>query len=192
MKQQIKSNSIKSLEDIQIIKEYLRSKHNFNYDRHLLYFVLGINICLKPDNLLKLEWSQILNTNYTIKDFIVYNGYHFYLNKSCKDAIYNFMSRYDNYKYYQYVFGDNKPLVIQTINRALGDIEKDLNLSYNLSALSLHKTFIYWQVVNYHYDYVKMSKLRYLIYQTSKSKDLNTYAEYNINDNMIYINDINL
>ena len=192
MKQQIKSNSIKSLEDVQIIKEYLRSKHNFNYDRHLLYFVLGINICLKPDNLLKLEWSQILNTNYTIRDFIVYNDYHFYLNKSCRDAIYNFMSRYDNYKYYQYVFGDNKPLVIQTINRALGDIEKDLNLSYNLSALSLHKTFIYWQVVNYHYDYVKMSKLRYLIYQTSKSKDLNTYAEYNINDDMIYINDINL
>ena len=192
MKQQIKSNSIKSLEDVQIIKEYLRSKHNFNYDRHLLYFVLGINICLKLDNLLKLEWSQILNTNYTIRDFIVYNDYHFYLNKSCRDAIYNFMSRYDNYKYYQYVFGDNKPLVIQTINRALGDIEKDLNLSYNLSALSLHKTFIYWQVVNYHYDYVKMSKLRYLIYQTSKSKDLNTYAEYNINDDMIYINDINL
>lgn len=192
MKQQIKSNSIKSLEDIQIIKEYLRSKHSFNFDRHLLYFVLGINICLKPDNLLKLEWSQILNTNYTIKDFIVYNGYHFYLNKSCKDAIYNFMNQYDNYKYYQYVFGNNNPLVIQTINKVLGDAEENLHLQYNLSALSLHKTFIYWQIVNYHYDHVKMSKLRYLIYQTSKSKDLNTYAEYNINDDMIYINDINL
>ena len=192
MKQQIKSNSIKSLEDIQSIKEYLQSKHNFNYNRHLLYFILGINTCLKPDNLLKLEWSQILNTNYTIKDFIVYNGYHFYLNKSCKDAIYNFMSQYDNYKYYQYVFGNNKPLVIQTVNKVFGYAEKNLHLQYNLSALSLHKTFIYWQVVNYHYDYIKMSKLRYLIYQTSKSKDLNTYAEYNINDDMIYINDINL
>ena len=82
--------------------------------------------------------------------------------------------------------------MIQTINGVFGDIEKDLNLSYNLSTLSLHKTFINWQIVNYHYDYVKMSKLRYLIYQTSKSKDLNTYAEYNINDDMIYINDINL
>lgn len=192
MKQQIKSNSIKSLEDVQIIKEYLRSKHNFNYDRHLLYFVLGINICLKPEQLLKLKWEQILNINYTIRDFIVYNNYRFYLNKSCKDAIYSFMSRYDNYKYYQYIFGNNKPLVIQTINKILGNAEKDLHLQYNLSALSLHKTFIYWQVVNYHYDYVKMSKLRYLIYQTSKSKDLNTYAEYNINDDLIYINDINL
>lgn len=192
MKQQIKSNSIKSLEDIQTIKEYLRSKHSFNYDRHLLYFILGINICLKPEQLLKLKWEQILNINYTIRDFIVYNGYRFYLNKSCKDAIYNFMSQYDNYKYYQYIFGGNKSLVIQTINKVLGVAEKNLHLQYNLSALSLHKTFIYWQVVNYHYDYTKMSKLRYLIYQTSKSKDLNTYAEYNINDDMIYINDINL
>jgi len=192
MKQQIKSNSIKSLEDIQTIKEYLRSKHSFNYDRHLLYFILGINICLKPEQLLKLKWEQILNINYTIRDFIVYNDYRFYLNKSCKDAIYNFMSQYDNYKYYQYIFGGNKSLVIQTINKVLGVAEKNLHLQYNLSALSLHKTFIYWQVVNYHYDYVKMSKLRYLIYQTSKSKDLNTYAEYNINDDMIYINDINL
>lgn len=192
MKQQIKSNSIKDLNDIKRIKEYLRSKHSFAFDRHLLYFVLGINICLKPKDLLQLKWQEILDTNYIIKDFIIYNGYHFYLNRSCKEALYNFMSRYDNYKYYQYIFGDNEPLVIQTINGVFGDIEKDLNLSYNLSTLSLHKTFIYWQVVNYHYDYVKMSKLRYLIYQTSKSKDLNTYAEYNINDDMIYINDINL
>ena len=192
MKQQIKSNSIKSLEDIQIIKEYLRSKHNFNYDRHLLYFVLGINTCLKPKQLLKLEWKEILNINYTIKDFIIYNGYHFYLNKSCKEAIYNFMSRYDNYKYYQYIFGDNEPLVIQTINGVFGDAEKDLQLNYNLSTSSLHRTFVYWQIVNHHYDYVKMSKLRYLMHKTYKTKDINTYSEYNINDDQIYINDINL
>ena len=192
MKQQIKSSSIKSLEDIQIIKEYLRSKHSFAFDRHLLYFILGINICLKPEQLLKLEWHTILDTRYTIKDFIIYNGYRFYLNKSCKDAIYNFINKYDNYKYYQYIFGDNKSFVIQTINKVLGDAEKELQLDYNLSALSLHKTFIYWQIVNYYYDYNKMSKLRYLMYKTNRDKDLNTYAEYNINDDMIYINDINL
>lgn len=188
----IKANSIKSLEDIQSIKEYLQSKHSFNFARHLLYFILGINTCLKPDSLLQLEWSQILNANYTITDFIIYKSYHFYLNKNCKEAIYNFMSQYDNYKYYKYVFGDNRALVIQTINRVFGDIEKDLNLSYNLSALSLHKTFIYWQIVNYHYDYIKMSKLRYLMHKTYKDKDINTYSEYNINDDLIYINDINL
>ena len=191
-KQQIKSNSIKNLDDIKRIKEYLRSKHNFTFDRHLLFFILGINTCLKPKDLLQLEWKEILNTNYTIKDFIIYNEYRFYLNKNCKDAIYNFISQYDNYKYYQYIFGNNKPFVKQTINKILGNAEKELQLSYNLSTSSLHKTFINWQIVNYHYDYVKMSKLRYLIYQTSKSKDLNTYAEYNINDDMIYINDINL
>ena len=192
MKQQIKSNSIKNLDDIKRIKEYLRSKHSFAFDRHLLYFILGINICLKPEQLLKLEWHTILDTRYTIRDFIIYNGYRFYLNKSCKDAIYNFINKYDNYKYYQYIFGDNKSFVIQTINKVLGDVEKELQLDYNLSALSLHKTFIYWQIVNYHYDHVKMSKLRYLMYKTNRDKDLNTYAEYNINDDMIYINDINL
>lgn len=192
MKQQVKSNSIKDLNDIKRIKEYLRLKNSFNYDRHLLYFILGINTCLKPKQLLKLEWKQILNTNDTIKDFIIYNGYHFYLNKSCKEAIYNFMSRYDNYKYYQYIFGDNEPLVIQTINGVFGDAEKDLQLNYNLSTSSLHRTFVYWQIVNHHYDHVKMSKLRYLMYKTNKDKDINTYAEYNINDDLIYINDINL
>lgn len=192
MKQQIKSNSIKNLDDIKRIKKYLRSKHSFAFDRHLLYFILGINICLKPEQLLKLEWHTILDTRYTIRDFIIYNGYRFYLNKSCKDAIYNFMSQYDNYKYYQYIFGDNKSFVIQTINKVLGDVEKELQLDYNLSALSLHKTFIYWQIINYYYDYNKMSKLRYLIYKTNRDKDLNTYAEYNINDDLIYINDINL
>ena len=192
MNQQIKSNSIKDLNDIKRIKEYLRSKHSFAFDRHLLYFILGINICLKPEQLLKLEWHTILDTRYTIRDFIIYNGYRFYLNKSCKDAIYNFINKYDNYKYYQYIFGDNKSFVIQTINKVLGDVEKELQLDYNLSALSLHKTFIYWQIVNYHYDHVKMSKLRYLMYKTNKDKDINTYAEYNINDDLIYINDINL
>lgn len=192
MKQQIKSNSIKSKEDINIIKKHLKLKQGFFYSRHLLYFILGINVCLKPNDLLKLQWKQILNDNGTIKDFIIYNGYRFYLNKSCKDAIYHFISQYDNYKYYMYVFGDDSPLVIQTINKALGDVEKALCLPYNLSALSLHKTFIYWQIVNYHYDYIKMSKLKYMLYQTSKNKDLNTYAEYNINDDMIYINDVNL
>ena len=192
MNQQIKSNSIKDLNDIKRIKEYLRSKHSFAFDRHLLYFILGINICLKPEQLLKLEWHTILDTRYTIRDFIIYNGYRFYLNKSCKDAIYNFINKYDNYKYYQYIFGDNKSFVIQTINKVLGDAEKELQLDYNLSALSLHKTFIYWQIVNYYYDYNKMSKLRYLMYKTNKDKDINTYAEYNINDDLIYINDINL
>lgn len=192
MKQQIKSNSIKNLDDIKRIKEYLRSKHNFTFNRYLLYFILGINTCLKPKDLLQLEWKEILNTNYTIRDFIIYNEYRFYLNKSCKDAIYNFINKYDNYKYYQYIFGDNKSFVIQTINKVLGDVEKELQLDYNLSALSLHKTFIYWQIVNYYYDYNKMSKLRYLMYKTNKDKDINTYAEYNINDDLIYINDINL
>ena len=102
------------------------------------------------------------------------------------------MRQYDNYKYYQYIFGNDKPMVIQTVNKVLGDAEKELQLPYNLSALSLHKTFIYWQIINYHYDYIRMSKLKYLIYQTSKNKDINTYSEYNINDDMIYINDINL
>ena len=192
MKREIKSNSIKNLDDIKRIKEYLRSKHNFTFNRYLLYFILGINTCLKPKDLLQLEWKEILNTNYTIKDFIIYNGYRFYLNKNCKDAIYNFISQYDNHKYYQYIFGNNKPFVKQTINKILGDAEKELQLPYNLSTSSLHRTFVYWQIVNYYYDYVKMSKLRYLMYKTNRDKDLNTYAEYNINDDLIYINDINL
>ena len=190
----INSNSIKNKDDIEIIKLCLMSmsRNDFICNRHVLYFILGINTCLKPKELLALEWITLLNDNYTIKNFINYNGYKFYLNTSCKQAILSFINKFDNHTKYKYVFGDNKPITIQAINILYGKIEKELALDYNFSALSLHKTFVYWQIANAHFDYNKMSKLKNLLYINEKNKSINIYSEYNINDDIIYINDVNL
>ena len=48
--------TITNREDIKRIKEYFINQNNFTYDRHLLYFTLGINTPLKPDELSKIKW----------------------------------------------------------------------------------------------------------------------------------------
>lgn len=185
------ANSIKDKDEIEIIKLCLKKQDSFNYDRHLLYFILGINTCLKPSELLKLEWNYIIDDDLKVKEYIAYHKYKFYLNNSCKTALYNYIFKYNSQcMKSKYVFGNKTPMNIATMNYVFEGVEKELSLSYNLSTMSLRKTFVYWQVVKYHYDYNRMSKLRRLLYDTQDS--INNFCEYNINDDMIYINDINL
>ena len=80
-------------------------------------------------------------------------------------------------------------------NKMYGIVRNTLDLHFEFSTLSLHKTFVYWQIYYCNSDYIKMAKLYYLIArntETRRNKDINSYAEYDINDNMIYINDVNL
>lgn len=189
----IKPSPIRDIDDIELIKIYLQKSNDATCDRHLLYFILGINTCLKPDKLLKLRWSDILDIEKeTINDFIIYNDYKFYLNLNCKTAIYNYIQKYDCFKLFPYVFGNNRPIVIQTMNKVFSDIKKELGLPYILSSLSLHKTFIYWQIYYNNKDYIKMSKLNHLIHKSTLNNDLNSYSEYDIKNDYLYINDVNL
>lgn len=188
-----KADTIKDIEDIKRIKNIFISNSNKTNDRHLLYFTFGLNTCFKPGELLSLKWTDIMDVdNNIIKEFINYNGYKFYLNLSCKKTLYHYIKKYDFFKTDTYIFGGNKPMVKATINRTYGDIEKALNLKYNLCGLSLHKTFIYWQIKEEHNDYIKMSKLKELYSNTEKEKSINVYADYRFKNDYIYINNINL
>lgn len=186
----MKPKTIRNKEDIRKIKQFFIDKNSFNFDRHLLYFTLGINTCLKPDELINLKWQNLINNNGIVNDYILFNGYRFYLNRNCKDIIYWYI------KSYRYVLDSENVfnMTYYATNKLYRQIAKELDLNIEFSNLTLHKTFIYWQLYYEHRDYIKMSKLRLLVKEgkSNRNRDINTYSEYYIDDDMIYINNVNL
>lgn len=190
--------TITNKDDIKKIKEYFISQNNFTYDRHLLYFTLGINTPLKPDELSKIKWCDLVVNNH-VQDFIEYHGYKFYLNNSCKSIIIQYIRKYVDISNNEFVFegiGHKQDNIrYESVNKMYRTMKDILNLSFDFSNISLHKTFVYWQIYYCNSDYIKMTKLYYLTARNTehrRNKDINCYAEYDIDDNMIYINDVNL
>ena len=72
---QQKADSIKSKEYINLLKAYFQTLKPIIGEKQLLYFILGINLGLKSKDLLSLQWYDILNNDYTIKDYIERNEY---------------------------------------------------------------------------------------------------------------------
>lgn len=99
----------------------------------------------------------------------------------------------NNIDFNNYVFGNrkNKPIISSTINKVYRDIHKDLNIgNLCLNTGSLYKTFIYWQIYYNCRDYIKLAKLQDMLYPTSTN--LWKISNYNIDNDYIYINDVNL
>ena len=198
-----KANTIKSREDIENIKQYLKDmkkdgRLTKSYDRHLLHFILGINTCYNVNELLNLRWSALYDDIYKdIRNYIEYGEYKFYLNHSCKTALYEYIDTYGIPNNDEYIFAAKsnaqQPMTLETINVILRRIEKHLQLPYNLSAFSLRRTFVYWQIIYCKRDYNKIVKLKELLnIATMNKSDINTFAEYEFNNDKIYINDVNL
>lgn len=197
----MKSNSIKDKTDIERIKQYMinniNSTHSLEWDKQLLFFILGINTCYKCDELLSLKWCDIFNYDaMELCDYIIYEGYKFYFNKSCKEALYTYIEKYNRQDIDIYVFTSrsykDRYITNEAVNKVYRAIQKELDLPFNFSTMSLRKTFAYWQIQECKRDYVKMSKLKRLLHSMTIGNDINIFAEYNINDDMIYINDVNL
>lgn len=198
----VKAESIKNKEDIEKIKAYfldqsVKYDRFLEWDKQLLFFVLGINTCYTTDELLHLKWIDIFDydTN-DIKEYIVYEKYKFYLNNSCREVLYNFIDKYNRHNHDIYVFtsrsNSSKPVTSEAINRVYRKIQDELYLSFNFSTMSLRKTFAYWQIYYCKRDYVKMSKLKDLLHTLTIGNDINIFANYDIHNDMVYINDINL
>lgn len=196
-----KVNAIKTIEDINRIKNYYhnrittaRNRDILSWEKHLLFFILGINTVYRGDELLNLKWSDIYDYDrLDVKGYVDYTGYKFYLNSSCKNALYDYISKYRKIESDVYIFAglDEKPMSVESFRRVYKDIQKELALPYNINVLSLHKTFVYWQIVNGKNNYNRMSKLRYLLYPISRY-DINDFAEYDIGNDFVYMNDVNL
>lgn len=178
------ANAIRKREDIERIKQYFIEQNNFAYDRHLLYFVLGVNTCLKPRDLSALKWSDVLLDGNMIRDYIEYNGYKFYFNTSCKNAIADYIEKYNDIIEKIYIFegiGSKKDnITYQATNKVYSKIQDILHLGFEFSNISLHKTFVYWQIYYCHRDYVRMKKLRLITKESelAKERDINTYANF--------------
>jgi hypothetical protein len=179
--------------DIELIRMYMSEYVRHTFSNHLLYFNLAINTGLKTKILLSYKWNDILNLDMTVKDYLQYNNYKLYLNNTCKRAIYDNLNMLNNIDFNNYVFGNrkNKPIISSTINKVYRDIHKDLNIgNLCLNTGSLYKTFIYWQIYYNCRDYIKLAKLQDMLYPTSTN--LWKIANYNIDNDYIYINDVNL
>ena len=179
--------------DIELIRMYMSEYVRHTFSNHLLYFNLAINTGLKTKMLLSYKWNDILNLDMTVKDYLQYNNYKLYLNNTCKRAIYDNLNMLNNIDFNNYVFGNrkNKPIISSTINKVYRDIHKDLNIgNLCLNTGSLYKTFIYWQIYYNCRDYIKLAKLQDMLYPTSTN--LWKIANYNIDNDYIYINDVNL
>lgn len=179
--------------DIELIRMYMSEYVRHTFSNHLLYFNLAINTGLKTKILLSYKWNDILNLDMTVKDYLQYNNYKLYLNNTCKRAIYDNLNMLNNIDFNNYVFGNrkNKPIMSSTINKVYRDIHKDLNIgNLCLNTGSLYKTFIYWQIYYNCRDYIKLAKLQDMLYPTSTN--LWKIANYNIDNDYIYINDVNL
>lgn len=179
--------------DIELIRMYMSEYIKPTLSNHLLYFNLAINTGLRVRTLLSYRWNVLLNPDMIAKDYIQYNNYKLYLNNSCKRAIYDSLDILNSIDLNNYVFGNytNKPLTSSTINRVYRDIHKDLNIGdLCLNTGSLYKTFIYWQIYYNRRDYIKLAKLQDMLYPTSTN--LWKIANYNIDNDYIYINDVNL
>lgn len=179
--------------DIELIRMYMSEYVRHTFSNHLLYFNLAINTGLKTKILLSYKWNDILNLDMTVKDYLQYNNYKLYLNNTCKRAIYDNLNMLNNIDFNNYVFGNrrNKPIISSTINKVYRDIHKDLNIgNLCLNTGSLYKTFIYWQIYYNRRDYIKLAKLQDMLYPTSTN--LWKISNYNIDNDYIYINDVNL
>lgn len=179
--------------DIELIRIYMSEYIRPTFSNHLLYFNLAINTGLKTKMLLSYKWNDILNLDMTVKDYLQYNNYKLYLNNTCKRAIYDNLNMLNNIDFNNYVFGNrrNKPITSSTINKVYRDIHKDLNIgNLCLNTGTLYKTFIYWQIYYNCRDYIKLAKLQDMLYPTSTN--LWKIANYNIDNDYIYINDVNL
>lgn len=185
------STSIKTHEDIEKIRNWYKSYNDKVHDFHLLYFDLGINTCYTPDELQSLKWSDIINQDGTVVDFIFYNGYQFFLNNKCRQSIVEYRSKYIFNIVSEYIFAVGEKLIsYAAFNKMLMIASKECGLPYNVSAITLRKTFAYWQIDLYKYDYKKLCQLQGILGNTRISlEDTFKYADYPIDIVHTYINE---
>lgn len=155
---------IKSLEDIQRISDYLKSKGRY---RDNMLFVVGINFGLRISDLLPLRFSQLINDNFTFKDrFPVFEkktrntrkikkNRYVTINYAVREAVTLYLENTPGVCLSDYLFkcegnrGKNlgKPLLRQSVDEILKNIAKELDLNIRMSTHTLRKTFAYHQMV---------------------------------------------
>lgn len=168
---------IKNIEDINKIKEYLRTQNLRNY----LIFVMGINTGIKTFQMLDLRFKDILDNENNIRNYIDINGIKYEITSNTKKAIKEYMESVsiDEDKN-RYVFKSNKcDLSINRshLYRILNDAAKKCEVNLSIGNETLRKTF------GYHY-YHKIGDLKHL-QMILNQKSISRLCEYLDIDNQI-------
>lgn len=176
---------IKSLEDINKIKDYLRVKNLRNY----LIFVMGINTGIKTCQMLDLKFRDIVDNENNIRDCISINGVEYNITLNTKKAIeeYILSIHVEEYKN-SYLFKSKKgdlPIDRSHLYRILNDAAKKCKLDLSIGNETLRKTFGY----HYYYQIGDVKHLQLVLNQKSVTKlydylDINNDIDFNKSFNL--------
>lgn len=148
------ADPVRSLEDIERIKEYFLSKRQI---RNYTIFVMGITFGIRAGDLLDLKIHHILNKDGTFKrrctliESKTRKTNMPNINKTMRKILNDYLATLHNYSYddplFQSrktdLFGRPQPLSLRQLNYVLAKAEKDLELDFHFSSHSLRKTFAY-------------------------------------------------
>ena len=180
---------IKSAADLIAISEYLISNKRY---RDNMLFILGINFGLRVSDLRMLQFSHLINTNFTFKDRIVVfeiktrntrkrkKNRYVTINNAVIDAITLYLENTPNVSLSDFLFrsesnrgsSENKPLDRKSIDRILKGIADDLGLNMRVSTHTLRKTFCYHQMLMSHNDSRKLLLLQKMLNHSSPAQTL--------------------
>lgn len=168
---------IKKIDDINKIKDYLKSKNLRNY----LIFVMGINTGIKTCQMLNLKINDVVDTQNNIRDFIRINDIEYDITQNTKDAIIGYLLQnnlYENKS--KYLFKSNKgdmPIDRSHLYRILNEAAENCKVDISIGNETLRKTF------GYHY-YRQIGDLKHL-QMVLNQKSVNKLYDYLSIDNEI-------
>lgn len=180
---------VKSLDDIYTISQFLINNKRY---RDNMLFIVGINFGLRASDLRMLRFSNLINENFTYKDnFPVFEkktrntrkrkkNRYITINTAVIEAVTLYLQNTNNVSLSDYMFrsesnrgmNENKPLAIQSIDRILKGIAKDLNINVKMSTHTLRKTFCYHQMVMSNNDGRKLLLLQKMLNHSSPAQTL--------------------
>lgn len=180
---------IKSMDDIFRISRFLIENGRY---RDNMLFIVGINFGLRASDLRMLRFSNLINPNLTFKEsFAVFEkktrntrkrkkNRYITINHAVIEAITLYLENTPGVSLSDYMFRSesnrgcnvNNPLSIQSIDRILKGIAKDLDLNVKMSTHTLRKTFCYHQMVMSHNDSRKLLLLQKMLNHSSPAQTL--------------------
>lgn len=155
MKSQV-SQTLKSLEDIRAISEWLEGNAG---NKYWLAFTLGVNLGLRANELLSLRIRDVLNEDGMIKyyDAVELHGYmggkarKVFLNKSCADALERYFSGLpekpdmDGFLFQSCLGGS---LDVGAFRNILKRAAISCNIKENITTHTMRKTWALWRYKN--------------------------------------------
>lgn len=183
------SEPIKSLEDINRITEYLVKNKRY---RDNMLFIVGINFGLRASDLRLIRFSNLINDNFTFKSsFAVFEkktqntrkrkkNRYITINNAVIEAVTLYLQNTPNVSLSDYLFRSistnrrdkSEPITVNSIDRLLKKIARELDLNIKMSTHTLRKTFCYHQMVMSHHNNRKLLLLQKMLGHSSPMQTL--------------------